>query len=161
VSSRPEPQPKALRSQRAKSLRPSCWTWGCRTGTGKHSFGMNELLARIRAALRRSATAAGAGAAVVEFGDIRVDHVRPLVERAGTPVHLTPIEYRLLSLLIANSGKVLTHHHMLKAVWGVAAAEANPFLRVHVGNLRRKLERDPARPRHIVTETGVGYRFVP
>jgi two-component system KDP operon response regulator KdpE len=75
-------------------------------------------------------------------------------------VHLSPLEYRLLALLIRSEGKVLTHHQMLREIWGPEHVESSPYLRVYVGNLRRKLETDPARPRHILTETGIGYRFV-
>ena len=124
-------------------------------------FGVGELLARVRAALRRKPPGDATEAAVVEFGDVRVDHLRRVVERAGEVVHLTPIEYRLLSLFIAHAGKVLTHRQLLREVWGGGNAADSPYLRVHVGHLRRKLEADPARPRHILTETGVGYRFVP
>ena len=123
-------------------------------------FGIAELLARVRAVARRGANAPDAGAAVVEFGDVRIDHLRHVVERAGVPVHLTPLEYRLLALFVASGGRILTHRQMLRALWGPDNVESQPYLRVYVGNLRRKLEADPARPRHILTETGLGYRFV-
>ncbi len=122
-------------------------------------FGIAELLARVRAVARRGA-AAPADAAVVAFGDVRIDHVRHAVERAGTPVHLTPLEYRLLALFVGSDGRILTHRHLLHELWGPENVEDHPYLRVYVGNLRRKLEADPARPRHILTETGIGYRFV-
>jgi two-component system KDP operon response regulator KdpE len=121
-------------------------------------FGVGELVARVRALLRRHPPGA-ADSPIVEFGDIRVDHTRRAVERSGQPVHLTPIEYRLLSLLIANAGKVQTHRQLLKQVWGPAFVDSTHYLRVYVGNLRQKLEADPTRPRHLLTETGVGYRF--
>jgi len=96
---------------------------------------------------------------VVRFGQIEADLVRRQVLRQGQAVHLTPIEYRLLCALLANEGKVLTHRHLLRDVWGPNAVESNHYLRVYVGHLRHKLEDDPAQPRHILTETGVGYRF--
>lgn len=123
-------------------------------------FGIAELLARVRAVARRGAQAPDAGAAVVEFGDVRIDHLRHVVERGGVPVHLTPLEYRLLALFVGSGGRILTHRQLLLALWGPDNVESHPYLRVHVGNLRRKLEADPARPRHILTETGLGYRFV-
>lgn len=123
-------------------------------------FGVGELLARVRALLRRQGKA-GEGGAVVVFGDVQVDLARRAVTRAGVPVHLTQIEYRLLVLLIANPGKVLTHRHLLREVWGPSFVESSHYLRVYVGHLRQKLEADPAQPQHIRTETGVGYRFQP
>jgi two-component system KDP operon response regulator KdpE len=124
-------------------------------------FGVGELLARVRAARRRTAAAGSGSAALVHFGDIEVDQANRIVMRGGTNVHLTPIEYRLLCLLIANTGKVLTHRHLLREVWGPGYAESSHYVRVYVGHLRQKLEADPARPRHLVTEVGVGYRFQP
>ena len=124
-------------------------------------FGVAELLARVRAALRRSESSPVEQAPVFRFGDVLVDHLNHRIEKAGAEIRLTPIEYRLLALLIANAGRVLTHRQMLLDVWGSASPEASSYLRVHVGNLRRKIEDDPARPRHILTETGVGYRFAP
>ena len=123
-------------------------------------FGVAELLARVRAASRRGTPLPGSESPIVEFGDVKVDHIRHVVERRGERVHLTPLEYRLLAMLIAHSGGVLTHRRMLQELWGPDHVESNPYLRVHVGNLRRKLEADPSRPRHILTETGIGYRFV-
>jgi two-component system, OmpR family, KDP operon response regulator KdpE len=121
-------------------------------------FGVGELLARVRALLRRQGKA-GEGGSVVVFGDVQVDLARRAVTRAGVPLHLTQIEYRLLTLLIANPGKVLTHRHLLREVWGPSFVESSHYLRVYVGHLRQKLETDPAQPQHIRTETGVGYRF--
>jgi two-component system KDP operon response regulator KdpE len=121
-------------------------------------FGVGELLARVRALLRRQGKA-GEGGAVVVFGDVQVDLARRAVTRAGVSVHLTQIEYRLLALLIANPGKVLTHRTLLREVWGPSFVESSHYLRVYVGHLRQKLETDPAQPQHIRTETGVGYRF--
>jgi two-component system KDP operon response regulator KdpE len=120
-------------------------------------FGVGELRARVRAMLRRQS--AVGGEAVVEFGDVRVDHVHRTVTRSGEAVHLTPIEYRLLCLLLASAGKVLTHRQLLREVWGPGHGERSHYLRIYVGHLRQKLEADPARPRHLLTETGVGYRF--
>lgn len=124
-------------------------------------FGIAELLARVRAALRRAEQAATAATPTFQFGDVSVDHLGRRIERAGVEIHLTPIEYRLLALFIANAGRVLTHRQILLDVWSAVSAESSAYLRVHVGNLRRKIEADPARPRHILTETGVGYRFAP
>lgn len=123
-------------------------------------FGVGELLARVRALLRRPGKGSESGP-VVSFGDVRVDLSKRMVTRGGEPVHLTQIEYRLLSLLIAKGGKVLTHRHLLREVWGPAFVESNHYLRIYVGHLRQKLEADPAQPKHILTETGVGYRFQP
>ena len=124
-------------------------------------FGVGELLARVRATLRRKAGGEPGGRGVVRFGDVEVDQVNRVVTRGGAPVHLTPIEYRLLTLLIANAGKVLTHRHLLREVWGPSYVESNHYVRIYVGHLRQKLESDPAQPRHLLTETGVGYRFQP
>ena len=121
-------------------------------------FGIGELLARVRALLRRRPSG-NEGSSQFAFGDVAVDFARRSVTRRGETVHLTPIEYQLLSLLIANVGKVLTHRHLLREVWGPTYAESSHYLRVYVGNLRRKLEEDPAQPRYFLTETGVGYRF--
>lgn len=122
-------------------------------------FGAAELLARVRAHLRRRSRGAG-GTTLAEFGSIRVDLARRTVERDGAPLHLTPIEYRLLSYLIANPDCVLTHRQLLKNVWGPGHVEDSHYVRVYMGNLRRKIEDDPARPKHLRTEAGVGYRFV-
>ena len=123
-------------------------------------FGTGELLARVRAQLRRRAQGP-ADRAVTTFGDVTLDQTRRVVERAGQPVHLTPIEYRLLAHLAAHPDRVLTHRQLLHAVWGPSHAEDTHYLRVHMANLRKKIEHDPSQARHLVTETGVGYRFVP
>ena len=123
-------------------------------------FGTGELLARARAMLRRVAKNAAPEQSAVEFGDIRVDLALRTVTRDGETLRLTPIEYRLLSYLIANTGKVLTHRQLLNDVWGHAHADNNPSLRVFMTHLRQKLEQDPSQPRHLLTEIGVGYRFV-
>ena len=121
-------------------------------------FGVGELLARVRVALRRAATGLE-GDAVVEFGDVRVDLANRLVTRASAPVHLTALEYRLLAVLARNLGKVITHRQLLRDVWGPSHVEQSHYLRIYMGQLRHKLEDDPARPRHLLTETGVGYRL--
>ena len=123
-------------------------------------FGVAELLARVRALLRRTRLGGGEGP-LVTFGDVTVDLARRQVHRGGSEVHLTPIEYRLLAQLIANAGRVLTHRQLLREVWGPSHAEDTHYLRVYMTGLRRKLEANPALPRHIRTESGVGYRFVP
>jgi two-component system KDP operon response regulator KdpE len=92
---------------------------------------------------------------------VEVDLTGRVVRKAGNEIHLTPIEYRLLTVLIANAGRVLTHRHLLREVWGPAHDQDSHYLRVYMGNLRRKLEDDPAQPKHIVTETAVGYRLMP
>jgi len=125
-------------------------------------FAVGELLARLRVALRhRAQDAIGPDRlkAMFESGDLRVDLERRLVHLAEREVHLTPIEYRLLTTMIANAGRVLTHRMLLREVWGPGHAEEVHQLRVHMANLRRKIESDPAQPRHILTEQGVGYRF--
>ncbi|MGM9488536.1 two-component system response regulator KdpE [Ideonella sp. YS5] len=123
-------------------------------------FGAAELLARVRAQLRRHAQQTPAGESVVAFGEVRVDLARRHVERAGEVLHLTPIEYRLLTHLAAQPDRVITHRQLLKAVWGPGHAEDTHYVRVHMANLRKKIEADPSLPRHLVTEAGVGYRFV-
>jgi two-component system KDP operon response regulator KdpE len=123
-------------------------------------FGVNELLARMRVALRHAQTdRGGATPPVLEFGTLRVDLVRREVTLAGKEVHLTPIEYKLLVLLAQNAGKVLTHRQILKEVWGPSYANQTHYVRVHMAELRKKIEGDPARPKLLVTEPGVGYRL--
>lgn len=123
-------------------------------------FGAAELLARVRAHLRRRTQAGSAGKSVFECGDLRIDLGKRQVERAGVPVHLTPIEYRLLAYLVTHPDSVLTHRQLLKNVWGPSHAEDSHYVRVYMGALRKKIEADPSQPRHLLTETGVGYRFV-
>ncbi len=123
-------------------------------------FGVGELLARVRATLRRRHHSPGAASPVFRFGDIEVDTEARTVKRGGHPVHLTPVEFRLLSLLIANAGKVLTHRHILREVWGPSGVEHHHYVRVYMGHLRQKLEDDPAQPKHLLTETAVGYRLL-
>jgi two-component system, OmpR family, KDP operon response regulator KdpE len=124
-------------------------------------FGAGELLARVRAQLRRRQGADSDAANVFVFGDVRMDRARRVVERSGQALHLTPIEYRLLLLLTSQPDRVLTHRHLLKEVWGPSHAEDAHYVRVHMANLRKKIEADSSRPRWLVTEAGVGYRFVP
>jgi two-component system KDP operon response regulator KdpE len=123
-------------------------------------FGVNELLARIRVSLRHAVAAgASADAPVLEVGPLRLDFARREVTIAGAAVHLTPLEYRLLALLAQNAGRVLTHRQILKEVWGPGAVSETHYLRVFMAQLRRKIEPDPARPRLLLTEPGVGYRM--
>ena len=121
-------------------------------------FGVRELLARMRAALRR-AGGRSEGGAVVEHGPIRMDLERREVTVEGRSVHLTPKEYDTLHYLLTHVGKLVTHTALLQAVWGPGYADSRPYLHVFVGQLRRKIEPDPAHPRYIVTEPGVGYRL--
>jgi two-component system KDP operon response regulator KdpE len=123
-------------------------------------FGMAELLARTRANLRRVRAGRAAPDSIFRFGDVEVDLAARIVRKGGHEVHLTPIEYRLLGVLIANAGRVLTHPYLLRAVWGPTQSQSTHYLRVFMANLRQKLEDDSAQPRHIVTETGVGYRLL-
>jgi two-component system KDP operon response regulator KdpE len=123
-------------------------------------FGVGELLARMRVALRHALRSEGtATPQVLEFGPLRIDLVRREVTRAGQEVHLTPIEYKLLALLAQNAGKVLTHRQILKQVWGPTHADHTHYVRVHMAELRKKIEAEPARPKLLVTEPGVGYRL--
>jgi len=122
-------------------------------------FGMDELTARVRAALRRARGAKPAAEpAAFAWGDLAVDYARRLVTKGGQEVRLTPLEYDILRFLTQNADRVVTHRLLLASVWGAEYAEETQLLRVHVGNLRRKVEDNPARPRLIVTEPGVGYR---
>lgn len=123
-------------------------------------FGAGELGARVRAQLRRHQQQTPGGAPLIEFGDIRIDLVRRVVERAGEALHLTPIEYKLLTHLAAQPDRVITHAQLLKAVWGPGHLEDAHYVRVHMANLRKKIEAQPSMPRHLITETGIGYRFV-
>ncbi len=129
-------------------------------------FGTGELLARVRANLRRRQGAAGGasaeagGDAVFRFGEVEVDRLARVVRRRGAEVHLTPTEYRLLTALVANPGRVLTQRQLLRDVWGPSHVDQGHYLRVYMGHLRQKLEADPAQPRHLLTETAVGYRLV-
>lgn len=122
-------------------------------------FGTEELLARIRVALRH--TAGGPTAPILEFGDLRIDFERRTVTHGGEDVHLTPTEYEVLKFLAQHAGKVLTHRMILQHVWGADRIEETQYLHVFMSHLRRKLEPQPARPKYILTEPGVGYRFRP
>jgi two-component system KDP operon response regulator KdpE len=122
-------------------------------------FGMPELLARMRAVRRRSE--GERRAPVVRFGDLEVDLGRHLVRLADVVIHLTPTEYRLLEAFVTNPGKLLTHRWLLQRVWGPGYATENQYLRVFIRQLRSKLADDPARPRFVVTEAGLGYRWKP
>lgn len=120
-------------------------------------FGVGELMARIRAAIRHQMQAKGE-TPVLKLGEIEIDIPRHKVTRAGAEVKLTPKEFDLLSMLVRHSGKVVTHRHILREVWGAPHEHDTPYLRVYVGQLRAKLEADPASPALILTEPGVGYR---
>ena len=122
-------------------------------------FGVSELMARVRALLRRNRAATADAHQQVAFGTVIVDMEARTVKRGNSAVHLTPIEYRLLLLLLANAGRVMTHRHLLREVWGPSHATDHHYLRVYMTALRRKLETDPTRPRYFITEPGVGYRF--
>jgi two-component system KDP operon response regulator KdpE len=123
-------------------------------------FGAGELLARIRVALRHAAQVPGEGAAAVfREGGLEVDLLRRIVRVDGKEVHLTPIEYRLLTALVKHAGKVLTSQHLLKEVWGAPYEGRGHYLHVYMGQLRRKIEANPTRPRYLLTEAGVGYRL--
>ncbi|KAF0815078.1 KDP operon transcriptional regulatory protein KdpE [Andreprevotia sp. IGB-42] len=123
-------------------------------------FGVAECLARIRVLLRRHSGQGTAAQSEFAFGDVKIDLAARMVFKAGEPVHLTPIEYRLLTTLIRHAGRVLTHRELLREVWGPSHSESSQYLRVYMGHLRQKLEDEPALPRFIVTETGVGYRLL-
>lgn len=123
-------------------------------------FGVGELLARIRVALRHVARTAGSGTTVLRFGEVEADLEKRQVSRAGREVHLTPIEFRLLGCLAQHLGMVVTHRQLLQEVWGPSHVEHTHYLRIYMKQLREKLEADPIQPRHLLTETGVGYRLV-
>jgi two-component system KDP operon response regulator KdpE len=122
-------------------------------------FSVPELLARLRVALRHAARGDGVEVPRLVIGNLEIDLEKRRVLRDGEPVRLTPIEYRLLAELARHPGKVLTHSHLLRQVWGPASAQQSHYLRVYMAQLRRKLEEDPARPRILLTELGVGYRL--
>jgi two-component system KDP operon response regulator KdpE len=124
-------------------------------------FSVGELRARVRALLRRRSRNGELASPTIEFSNVAIDFSRRLVTRAGQTVHLTPIEYRLLSTLLSHPGKVMTQRNLLREIWGPSYVESSHYLRVYVGHLRHKLEEDPTQPRHFLTETGVGYRFQP
>lgn len=124
-------------------------------------FGVGELLARLRVALRHNArSSSDAQAAAFQTGDLRVELAARRVYVGEVEIHLTPTEYRLLTTLVRHAGKVVTHRQLLKEVWGPDSVHENQYLRVYLGQLRRKIERDPARPQFLLTESGVGYRLI-
>jgi len=123
-------------------------------------FGAGELMARVRAQLRRHSQQSASGESLLRFGDVCIDLARRIVERNNQQVHLTPIEYRLLTYLTAQPDRVLTHRQLLKAVWGPGHTEDTHYVRVHMANLRKKIENDASMPKHLITEAGIGYRFV-
>jgi len=122
-------------------------------------FGMDEFLARLRAAVRRGAATAEPNEPVVETASFTVDLASKTVTRNGAEVHLTPTEWGMLEMLVRNRGKLVGREELLREVWGPAYAKESHYLRVYLAQLRRKLERDPSRPRHLLTEAGMGYRF--
>ena len=124
-------------------------------------FGVSELQARVRALLRRSIMKAPEPERVFAFSDVQVNFETHQIKKSGVELHLTPREYKLLETLVLNPEKLMTHRSLLKAVWGPAFVESNHYLRVYVGHIRQKLEDNPAQPKHFITETGVGYRFIP
>ena len=122
-------------------------------------FSMGELLARMRAALRQGRGDGSDNSAVITAGDVSIDLGKRLITRGGTPVKLSRKEYDLLKILASHPGKVITHQQLLQEVWGPAYVEETQYLRVYIGQLRQKLERDPANPQWLITEPGVGYRL--
>ncbi|AMP00959.1 KDP operon transcriptional regulatory protein KdpE [Collimonas arenae] len=123
-------------------------------------FGVGELLARVRATLRRQHQPLAGEDGLIRFGDVTLDLQARLVTKAQQQVHLTPTEYRLLTVLVANAGRVVTNPQLLKEVWGPSHSESGHYLRIYMGHLRQKLEDDPAQPKYLLTETAVGYRIM-
>ncbi|MQR01541.1 two-component system response regulator KdpE [Glaciimonas soli] len=123
-------------------------------------FGVGELMARVRATLRRQHQPSLDADGLIRFGDVTLDLQARLVTKAQQQVHLTPTEYRLLSVLVANAGRVVTTPQLLREVWGPSHSESGHYLRIYMGHLRQKLEDDPTQPKHLLTETAVGYRIV-
>jgi len=123
-------------------------------------FGVGELLARVRATLRRQHQPLAGDDGLIRFGDVTLDLQARLVTKAQQQVHLTPTEYRLLTVLVANAGRVVTNPQLLKEVWGPSHSESGHYLRIYMGHLRQKLEDDPAQPKYLLTETAVGYRIL-
>jgi len=122
-------------------------------------FGFGELLARIRVALRHATRSFESEAEVFTSGHLKIDLLNRIVSVDGTEVHLTPIQFRLLTVLVQHAGKVLTHKQILKQVWGPSYQENAHYLRIYMSQLRHKLEADPTQPKHLLTESGVGYRL--
>jgi two-component system KDP operon response regulator KdpE len=123
-------------------------------------FSLGELLARLRVQLRRGSKTESGTSPHLVFGDVVIDFVQRSVTKAGQSVNITPTEYRLLTALTRIPGKMMTQSALMKEVWGPHFKDSTHYLRIYVGHLRRKLENDPSQPRHFITETGVGYRFV-
>lgn len=123
-------------------------------------FGVGELLARVRATLRRQHQPLAGEDGLIRFGDVTLDLRARLVTKAQQQVHLTPTEYRLLTVLVANAGRVVSNPQLLKEVWGPSHSESGHYLRIYMGHLRQKLEDDPAQPKYLLTETAVGYRIM-
>jgi two-component system, OmpR family, KDP operon response regulator KdpE len=124
-------------------------------------FGVEELMARLRAALRRATGSPATEDAPVEAGDLTIDLTAKIVQRQGQDVHLTPTEWSILDLLVRNHGRLVGRHQLLTHIWGPAERKDTSYLRVYLAQLRRKLEHDPAHPEHLITEAGMGYRFRP
>jgi two-component system KDP operon response regulator KdpE len=122
-------------------------------------FGVGELMARVRVALRHAASVKESGQPVFEIGELHVDLTRREVVVAGRAVHLTPNEFKLLAVLVKHAGMVLTHRQLLKEVWGPGSGNETHYLRVYMNQLRQKIEVDPAQPKYLLTEPGVGYRL--
>jgi two-component system KDP operon response regulator KdpE len=122
-------------------------------------FGVGELLARVRVALRHGARPA-TGKEILQLGEARIDFEKRLARKGNVEIHLTPIEFRLLAALAKHLGMVVTHRQLLREVWGPSHVEHTHYLRIYMKQLREKLEADPVRPKHLLTETGVGYRLV-
>lgn len=124
-------------------------------------FGIAELLARLRALRRRRDNRSEDDNPIIQFGEVVVDRSKRYITRSGKPAHLTPREYHLLTVLLAQPGKVLTQRQLLREVWGAGHSEDGHYLRIYIGRLRQKLEANPAEPCYLLTETGIGYRFAP
>ncbi len=123
-------------------------------------FGVGELLARVRATLRRQRQPEAGGDGLIHFGDVTVNLETRLVTRAGAVVRMTPTEFRLLSVLVNHAGRVVTNPQLLREVWGPSHAEDGHYLRIYMGHLRQKLEEDATHPKYLITETAVGYRLL-
>jgi two-component system, OmpR family, KDP operon response regulator KdpE len=122
-------------------------------------FGVDELMARLRAAVRRAATSPETENGPLDAGELTIDLVAKIVRRSGEEVHLTPTEWGVLDLLVRNRGKLVSRKELLREIWGPVERKETSYLRVYMAQLRRKLERDPAHPEHLITEAGMGYRF--
>lgn len=123
-------------------------------------FGVGELLARVRATLRRQRQPGVDAQGVIQFGDVKIDLKARMVSKAAQVVHLTPTEYRLLTILATNAGRVVTNPQLLREVWGPTHSESSHYLRIYMSHLRQKLEDDPTQPRYLLTETAIGYRLL-